>query len=83
MRPLVYSVGDVLKLLRTSRSSFYRLVNSGQLRTRRLNGRRIVLVKDLDAFLDALSDDLGPCPRRPPDPTAPSRLQKYEGGDEN
>lgn len=60
MGPLVYSVGDVLKLLRTSRSSFYRLVTSGQLRTRRLNGRRVVLVKDLEAFLDNLPDDMGP-----------------------
>ena len=60
MGPLVYSVGDVLKLLRTSRSSFYRLVTSGQLRTRRLQGRRVVLVKDLDAFLESLPDDLGP-----------------------
>ncbi len=60
MGPLVYNVDDVLKLLRTSRSSFYRLVNSGQLRTRRLNGRRVVLVKDLDAFLENLPDDLGP-----------------------
>lgn len=60
MGPLVYSVGDVLKLLRTSRSSFYRLVTSGQLRTRRLQGRRVVLVKDLEAFLESLPDDMGP-----------------------
>ena len=54
MDPVAYSVSDVLKLVGISRSKFYQLVNAGQIKVRKIGNRTIVLVRDLNTWLDSL-----------------------------
>ena len=54
MDPVAYSVSDVLKLIGISRTKFYELVGTGEIKVRKIGNRSIILARDLDAFLDAL-----------------------------
>ena len=54
MRPVAYSVSDVLELVGISRSKFYQLVNARQIRVRKIGNRTIILAGDLDAWLASL-----------------------------
>ncbi len=54
MKPVAYSVPDVLKMIGISRTTFYQLVRSGQIKVRKVGTRSVVLSKDLESWLDSL-----------------------------
>lgn len=54
MKPVAYSVPDVLKTVGISRTTFYALAKSGQIKVRKVGKRSFVLAKDLDAWLESL-----------------------------
>jgi excisionase family DNA binding protein len=54
MDPVAYSVSDVLKLVGISRTKFYALVGTGEIKVRKIGNRTIVLARDLDAWLESL-----------------------------
>lgn len=54
MKQVAYSVSEVLKTVGISRTTFYALAKSGQIKVRKLGTRSFVLAKDLDAWLDSL-----------------------------
>lgn len=54
MRPMAYSVSDVVEMVGIGRTKFYELVKSGQIKTRKVGNRTIVLATDLEAWLSTL-----------------------------
>ena len=54
MKPVAYSVTDVLEMIGISRSKFYQLVNGRQIKVRKIGNRTIILAGDLDDFLQRL-----------------------------
>lgn len=54
MRPVAYSVSNVLQLVGISRTKLYQVVGSGQLKIRKIGNRTIILAADLEAWLDSL-----------------------------
>jgi len=52
--PLAVSVDDAARMIGISHASCWRLATSGQLPTRKLGVRRLVFVRDIEAFLDSL-----------------------------
>ncbi|WP_082903763.1 helix-turn-helix domain-containing protein [Devosia elaeis] len=54
MKPVAYSVSQVLEMIGISRSKFYQLVNGRQIKVRKIGNRTIILVGDLDEFLQRL-----------------------------
>ncbi|MCR6671496.1 AlpA family transcriptional regulator [Devosia ginsengisoli] len=54
MKPVAYSVPDVLKMIGISRTTFYQLVKSGEIKVRKVGTRSIVLSKDLEAWVQQL-----------------------------
>lgn len=54
MEPVAYSVSDVLKLIGISRTKFYALVGTGEIKVRKVGNRTIILARDLDAWLESL-----------------------------
>lgn len=54
MCPKAYTVKDVLHLTGMGRTKFYKLVNSGDLKARKLGARTVVLAEYLDAWLKGL-----------------------------
>jgi excisionase family DNA binding protein len=61
MKPVAYSVSDILKTVGISRTTFYALAKLGQIKVRKVGKRSFVLAKDLDAWLESLPvlHDLG------------------------
>ena len=49
--PLAYSIPQALELVPIGRSSLYELIGSGQLRTVKLNGRRLIPRDALEALV--------------------------------
>lgn len=54
MEQVAYSVSEVLKAVGISRTTFYALAKSGQIKVRKVGTRSFVLAKDLDAWLGSL-----------------------------
>lgn len=54
MRPMAYSVSDVLQMVGIGRTKFYQLVSAGEIKVRKIGNRTIVLAADLDAWLESL-----------------------------
>ncbi|MCP8883041.1 helix-turn-helix domain-containing protein [Devosia sp. XJ19-1] len=54
MKPVAYSVSEVLKTVGISRTTFYALAKSGKIKVRKIGTRSFVLAKDLDAWLESL-----------------------------
>ncbi|WP_375450605.1 helix-turn-helix domain-containing protein [uncultured Devosia sp.] len=54
MDPVAYSVSDVLKLIGISRTKFYELVGTGEIKVRKIGNRTIILARDLSTFLESL-----------------------------
>jgi len=54
MKPVAYSVSDVLKMVGISRTTFYQLVKSENIRVRKVGNRSLILSRDLDAWLEQL-----------------------------
>lgn len=54
MDPVAYSVSDALKLVGISRTKFYALVGTGEIKVRKIGNRSIVLARDLNTWLDGL-----------------------------
>lgn len=54
MKQVAYSVSEVLKTVGISRTTFYALAKSGQIKVRKVGTRSFVLAKDLDAWLERL-----------------------------
>lgn len=54
MDPVAYSVSDVLRLIGISRTKFYALVGTGEIKVRKVGNRTIILARDLDAWLESL-----------------------------
>lgn len=54
--PIAYRVTDVARMLRLSRSSAYRLVQSKELRAVKIRGSVRVLKRDFDNYLEAQSN---------------------------
>jgi len=50
--PLAVSVSDAARLLSVSRDTIYRLIQTGKLRTVKLNGRRVVPMRELERLLE-------------------------------
>jgi excisionase family DNA binding protein len=74
----VYTVRECEKLLNICRSSFYRMVNSGELRVCRFGTRTLVQTPDLLRFLAHLRErGVESRPRRPAD--IASRLAREQG----
>ena len=48
---LAYSIKDAATALGISRSTLYRLINEGELRTLRIAGRRLIQAADIEAML--------------------------------
>jgi hypothetical protein len=51
-----YSLREVGGLINTGQTKLFELIKSGQLKTRKLGRKRIVLDGDLDDFLETLPD---------------------------
>ncbi len=54
MKPVAYSVSEVLKTVGISRTTFYALAKCGKIKVRKIGTRSFVLAKDLDAWLESL-----------------------------
>lgn len=54
MPPMAYSVSDVLKMVGIGRTKFYQLVTAGDIKTRKIGTRTIVLASDLEAWVQSL-----------------------------
>lgn len=54
MKPMAYSVSDVLKMVGISRTTFYQLVKSGKIKVRKVGNRSLILSRDLEQWLDGL-----------------------------
>jgi excisionase family DNA binding protein len=54
MQPFAYSIPDVCEASRLSRTAVYEAIASGMLRSFKSGRRRLIYVKDLEAFLLAL-----------------------------
>jgi hypothetical protein len=50
---LAYTIPESIRILRVSRASLYRLFNSGQIKSKKIGGRRLVTHKEITRFLDA------------------------------
>jgi excisionase family DNA binding protein len=50
---LVYTIPEIIRILRISRASLYRLLNRGELKSKMVGGRRLVTHRQLTAFLEA------------------------------
>jgi excisionase family DNA binding protein len=55
LEPLAYSINQAVELLPIGRSALYNLMNSGELRTVKLGGRRVIPVAELHKLFDACS----------------------------
>lgn len=51
--PIALRVNDAVRLSSLSRSSIYRLLEAKELPSARVNGRRLILREDLEAYLRA------------------------------
>lgn len=60
MPPMAYSVSDVLKMVGIGRTKFYALVKSGEIKTRKVGNRTIVLAADLETWLATLPSSMDP-----------------------
>lgn len=49
---LAYSVDEAAHLLSVGRDSIYELIRTGQLRTFKIGARRLVALRDIEAFVD-------------------------------
>lgn len=56
MEHLAYSINEVVELTGVSRSRIYQLVTSGELRTRKLGRRTLVLSVELTQWLSSLPE---------------------------
>ncbi|UYQ70833.1 helix-turn-helix domain-containing protein [Pelagibacterium flavum] len=54
MRPMAYSVSDVIEMIGIGRTKFYQLVSAGEIKTRKIGNRTVVLAADLDTWLASL-----------------------------
>jgi excisionase family DNA binding protein len=54
---LLYRVGEVALALGISRAKVYELINSGALRSVRIDGARRIKAADLEAFVASLSGE--------------------------
>lgn len=54
MKPIAYSVSDVLKMIGISRTTLYQLVKTGKIRVRKVGTRSVILSKDLEDWLQSL-----------------------------
>lgn len=54
MKPVAYSVSDILRMVGISRTTFYQLVKSGGIKVRKVGKRSIILSEDLEAWLQHL-----------------------------
>ena len=54
MRPVAYSVSDILQMVGIGRTKYYDLVATGDIKVRKIGHRTIVLAVDLDAWLESL-----------------------------
>ena len=54
MKPVAYSVSQVLALVGISRTTFYALVKAGKIPVRKVGTRSFVLAKDLESWLESL-----------------------------
>lgn len=54
LRPRLLTVAETSTALRISRWSVYQLINSGRLRTVKIDRRRLVAPEDLDSFIEGL-----------------------------
>lgn len=54
MDPVAYSLSNVLKIVGISRTKFYALVGTGEIKVRKIGNRTIILARDLDTWLESL-----------------------------
>ncbi|SDG18744.1 helix-turn-helix transcriptional regulator [Pelagibacterium luteolum] len=54
LRKPLYTVNDFLSEFSVSRWTFYRLVNSGELKAKKMGSRTVVTAADAQAWLDSL-----------------------------
>lgn len=54
MKPVAYSVSDVLQMVGISRTTFYQLVKAGKIKVRKVGNRSLILSCDLEAWLEGL-----------------------------
>jgi excisionase family DNA binding protein len=54
---LLYKVGEAASALGLSRAKVYELINSGALRSVRIDGSRRIRAADLEAFVASLGDE--------------------------
>ena len=52
-KQLAYTIPESIRILRVSRASLYRLFNSGDLKSKKIGGRRLVTHKEITRFLEA------------------------------
>tara|TARA_R110002051_G_scaffold43831_3_gene89413 strand:- start:10063 stop:10248 length:186 start_codon:yes stop_codon:yes gene_type:complete len=55
---MAYSVSDVIEMIGIGRTKFYQLVADGEIKTRKIGNRTLVLAADLDAWLAALPSSI-------------------------
>lgn len=58
MTPMAYSVADVLKMVGIGRTKFYQLVTAGEIKTRKIGNRTVVLAAELDVWLASLPSSI-------------------------
>lgn len=59
LRPRLLTVMETSTALRVSRWSVYQLINSGRLKTVKIDRRRLVAPEDLDSFIEGLRKEGG------------------------
>lgn len=58
MRPMAYSVSDVIEMIGIGRTKFYQLVSAGKIKTRKIGNRTVVLAAHLNAWLASLPSSI-------------------------
>jgi len=53
-RPILYTITDVCRLLRLSRPTVYRLINSGQLASFKIGSNRRVPASSIDSYVASM-----------------------------
>lgn len=53
---LAFSIDEVQAIVGLGKTSLYKLIGSGRLKTKKVNRRSLILKEDLEAFLSGLED---------------------------
>jgi excisionase family DNA binding protein len=56
LKPLLVSVNEAVRLIGIGRTALYEYINSNELDTVRIGGRRLIKLSSIDDFIDRMSE---------------------------